>query len=327
MDFALSPDQEELRKLAQKAFARDPLIEARRAGLFDVPVEMGFVDLCVVLAELGRAAHPVPLEAAFLGALAVARLGTPEQKRKYLAQGLILATQTVLRAERDGNGYRLSGILDAVPLLDEAARLMVAAQLPSGVALFLLDPKHAVRAPQLSTDELPRHQLTLDHAPVAESDLIPPTLPVEWIRQRESVALAAVELGVVEAQLKMTAEHVMRRQQFGKPIGLFQAVAQRVGDMWVDVESLRLITWRAAWLLSNDQPAAREAHAAAFFAAEVGQRVANASQHLHAGIGFDRAYPLYRYFLAAKQIELQLGGANQRLAQLGSLMAQGEDQS
>jgi 3-oxocholest-4-en-26-oyl-CoA dehydrogenase beta subunit len=289
MDFALTAEQEELKKLAQKAFAgKDVVVEAERAGLFDA-ADLGFVELCVVLEQLGRAGRPQPLEAAFLGAL--------------MAKRPAVWCDGDLRIERS----RVNGVLDGVAFTDRPLVVAAAGQ------LFLVDPKAAQRVPQQPTDESALWQLTFKEAEVAE-----PIGPDTWAQHR-TVGLCAVELGIAQAQLQMTAEHVMRRQQFGKPIGLFQAVAQRCGDMWVDVESMRLTTWRAAWLLGQGRDAAREAHSAAFFAADAGQRVANGAQHLHAGIGFDRAYPLHRYFLAAKQLELSLGGANRRLAQLGAM--------
>jgi hypothetical protein len=301
MDFIFSTEQEELRKLAQKAFAgKDVVVEVERAGLLEVS-ELGFVELCIVLAELGRAGRPQPLEAAFIGGLAAQR------------SGFFVWCDGELSVERDRDGYVLCGVLQGVPLVERAARLVVS----GGSHLYLVDPHHATRVPQLPTDETALSQLTFDAARVPEGDRLRRD---DRIVQQRTVALCAVELGLAQAQLRMTAEHVMRRQQFGKPIGLFQAVAQRCADMWVDVESMRLSTWHAAWLLGAGRDAARESHAAAFFAAEAGQRVANAAQHLHAGIGFDRAYPLHRYFLAAKQMELLLGGANRRLAELGVLL-------
>jgi hypothetical protein len=283
MEFAHSAEQEELRKLAQKAFAgKDAFVEAQRAGLFDATE---FFDICIILEQLGRAGHPIALENAFVGALAL---------QKFAPQ-----LQFPLVVWNDG--------VDQVPLADRATKILV----PGENHLLLIDsPQRELQTP---TDESQRWRISYQHAETIPADLA-------WLRERWTIALCAVELGIAQAQLQMTAEHVMRRQQFGKPIGLFQAVAQRVGDMWVDVESLRLVTWHAAWLLSRERNATREVHTAAYFAAEAGQRIANASQHIHAGIGFDRGYPLYKYFLAAKQIELELGGANRRLAELGEVL-------
>jgi alkylation response protein AidB-like acyl-CoA dehydrogenase len=149
-----------------------------------------------------------------------------------------------------------------------------------------------------------------------------------WIVERATVGACAVELGIAQRQLEMTAEHVVRRKQFGKPIGAFQAVAQRAADMYIDVEALRLVTWQAAsWIDDGARSPVEKSTAvatAAYWASEAGARVAAAAQHLHGGIGFDRGYPLYRYFLAAKRLELELGGANRALARLGATLANAE---
>ncbi|MFQ5418428.1 MAG: acyl-CoA dehydrogenase family protein, partial [Myxococcota bacterium] len=83
----------------------------------------------------------------------------------------------------------------------------------------------------------------------------------------------------------------------------------------------RWTTWRAAWKISDGQPATREATVAKYWAAEAGSFIANASQHLHGGAGVDRDYPLHRYFLWSKSIELSFGAAMPQLARLGRDMA------
>jgi 3-oxocholest-4-en-26-oyl-CoA dehydrogenase beta subunit len=116
------------------------------------------------------------------------------------------------------------------------------------------------------------------------------------------------------------------REQFGRPIGSFQAVQQRMADGFIDVEAIRWTTWHAAWLIAEGRPpdqAARAARIAKFWAAEAGARVAATTQRVHGGIGIDITYPLHRYFLWAKQNELTLGSASQQLAHLGSTYPEG----
>ena len=107
----------------------------------------------------------------------------------------------------------------------------------------------------------------------------------------------------------MTAEYTKTREQFDRPIATFQAVGQRAADAYIDTEGVRLTAWQAIWRLSEDLPATTEVAVAKFWAAEGGQRVVHAAQHLHGGMGVDRDYPLHRYFLWAKWLELSLGGA------------------
>src|SRR5262249_6419692 len=142
---------------------------------------------------------------------------------------------------------------------------------------------------QLCTDDTVRWQLGGCRAARRIADAAP-------VLQKWTVALWALELGIPGRQLALPSEHLVRRPPFGKPIGMCQAAAQRAADAYIDVESLRLVTWQAAWRVARELPAAREVSLAAFFACEAGARVALAAQHLHGGIGFDRGYPLYRYF-------------------------------
>src|SRR5712692_10493880 len=115
----------------------------------------------------------------------------------------------------------------------------------------------------------------------------------------------------------MTAEYARSREQFGRPIGSFQAVAQRLADAYVDVEAVRLTMWQAAWLLASDDPGAVAAVAAVaaakFWAAEAGHRVAHTAVHVHGGLGIDTSYPVHRYFTAAAHYEFALGGATAQL--------------
>jgi alkylation response protein AidB-like acyl-CoA dehydrogenase len=358
MDFSFSADQETLRKLAAKVFADkragDPQAlwgELARAGLLGlaIPAEhdgagLGFVEVGLVLEQAGRAASPAPLAEALIAHAAIAQFGSGEQ-RAFLAgavAGELYATLALdelggerdrpgVRARAERGGFVLDGAKIAVVGADRAALAIVSAQLDGGAtALYLVPTKTAgARLDRaVATDDVVLHQLTLSGARVEASAELAPGRGGEalsWIVERATFAACAFELGLAGRQLEMTAEHVVRRKQFGKPIGTFQAVAQRAADMHIDVESLRLTTWQAASRLDDPERSPEERAAAvatcAFFAAEAGARVAQAAQHLHGGIGFDRAYPLYRYFLAAKRIELGLGGAHHQLARLGAQLA------
>jgi hypothetical protein len=144
---------------------------------------------------------------------------------------------------------------------------------------------------------------------------------IEWLVERTMVAMCAVQLGVSKKQLRMLAEYATTRQQFGQPIGAFQAVSQRAGDAYIDVESLRVSYLQAMWRLSQGLESKREVLIAKFWATETGHNVSAAAQHIHGGIGVDCDYPLYRYTLLTKHLEFTLGGANQTLGRLGALLA------
>jgi len=126
---------------------------------------------------------------------------------------------------------------------------------------------------------------------------------------------------VIERALELTAEYAKSRVAFGRPIGSFQAVTQRLADAFVDVEAVRLTMWQAAWLLSAGSPAEAEVATAKFWAAEAGHRVAHTAVHVHGGMGIDVTYPVHRFFVAAKHHEFALGGATAQLRRIGAALA------
>jgi acyl-CoA dehydrogenase len=329
MEFAFSVEQEALRALAKKALAaREPWSELGRAGLLGVAIPeayggagLGLVELCLLCEEAGRAA--VSLVPSLLGALALAEFGGALRDRwlPEVARGEVCLALAPLdgatRSRRADARLLLDGVIDRVEPA-AAARVVVAARLDGEPALLLVDPCAGGREPQQASDGAALERLTLDGAPVEL--LAAGRAALEWLAARRAAALCATALGIAERQLAMTAEHVVKRHQFGKPIGAFQAVAQRIADAYIDVDAMRLTAWQAAWRLSAGLPADDELAIARFWAAEAGARVSATAQHLHGGLGFDRAYPLHRYFLVGKRVELELGAAAS-LAELGARLA------
>jgi 3-oxocholest-4-en-26-oyl-CoA dehydrogenase beta subunit len=142
-----------------------------------------------------------------------------------------------------------------------------------------------------------------------------------WLVARGTVGLCALQAGVTERALELTSAYAQSREQFGRPIGSFQAVAQRLADAYIDVEAVRLTMWQAAWRLSAGLPADTEVATAKFWAADGGHRVAHTAVHVHGGVGVDLGYPLHRYFTAATDNEFTLGGATAQLRRIGAALA------
>ncbi len=308
----------------------------------------GLVELCVLAQELGRVVAPVPALATLaMGATAISSFGSNEQKQKWLPR--ICAGEAVVAVAmargawtREGRapltatpdpkgGWTLSGEVSLVQAAGISDLLLVPACLGGGsegggnAALFLVDP--ACRGLQLTgarsaTGER-LYTVSLDSVTVAEQDLLGGLQSRAFDRTRDCglAASCAIQTGVSEKAVEMTAAYVSQRQQFGRPIGSFQAVHHRMADCYVDLESMRWTAWRAAWLLAEGRDAARELMVARHWSAEGGARIASAAQHLHAGMGVDTDYPLYRYFLNSKALELGTGSAAAQLAALGRSLA------
>jgi alkylation response protein AidB-like acyl-CoA dehydrogenase len=305
----------------------------------------GFVELALLLAEVGWSVAPVPAYATLLlGADTIARYGDDGQQQRFLpdvvsGSRLLTAgltepgrsdpTDPATTAQRDGSGWRLDGTKELVPAAQVAHTMLITATLDDGdVGLFLLDANAAgvdIR-PAATTNGEPHADVFLDGAVVSDDDRLPGsgTEMVESLYARALVGLCAIQLGVTERALCIAASYTTEREQFGRPIGSFQAVQQRMADAFIDVEAIRWTMWQAAWLLGRGGPPGREAGIAKFWAAEAGARVAATAQQVHGGIGIDITYPLFRYFLWAKHNELTLGSASVQLARLGAGYVEGD---
>lgn len=148
---------------------------------------------------------------------------------------------------------------------------------------------------------------------------------IDWLTARGTVGQCALQLGVLARALELTSEHAKSRVQFGRPIGAFQAVAQRLADAYIDVEAVRLTMWQAAWRLATGLPCETEIATAKFWAADAGHRVAHTAVHIHGGMGIDTDHPTHRYFVAAKRTEFELGGATTQLRRIGAALARRSD--
>jgi alkylation response protein AidB-like acyl-CoA dehydrogenase len=194
--------------------------------------------------------------------------------------------------------------------------------------VFLVRPAgHGVNlAPQQVAGSPGCARLDLDRAVVAGEEVLGTVAAgseiAAWLLERATVGACATQLGVCERALELTAGYAQSRQQFGRPIGEFQAVAGRLADAYIDVEALRLTLWQAAWRLSVGLAGATEVATAKFWAADAGHRVAHTTVHVHGGVGIDLSHPVHRYFLAATYHEFWLGAATAQLRTLGRALAE-----
>jgi alkylation response protein AidB-like acyl-CoA dehydrogenase len=358
MDFHFSEEQTMLRELAREILEKEldlerlkeveaegdwfdrelwaKLAEANLLGLA-IPEEqggmgMGFLELCMLLQELGRAVAPLPvLPALVYAGLPIARFGSEAQQQRWLAplaSGEIVLTGAfepgeVAEAQRSGEGWRLDGVFRNVPAVHLAKRILLPAGTPEGEAVFLVDPEaqgvSLVR--QMTSRQEPVFEVTLSSVGVGDEDVLRGEDITAWISERACVALAALQSGVSERALEITTAYVKEREQFGAPLGALPAVQHRCANCYIDLESMRWVMWSAAWKLASERPATRDAMIAKFWAADGGSRITTATQHLHGGMGVDLDYPIHRYFLWTKTLELAHGAATPQLMKLGRDMA------
>ena len=320
--------------------------ELAKANLLGAAIEekfggngTGLTELAIVLEEIGRAVAPVPIYPTLvLGALPISAFGSDALRSKWLprvATGDALLAHAivddrpvdVVSARRDGDSFVLDGTRSLVQAAHVADAILVPARTEAGNTLFLVDARAAgVKLERVeTTDEHFRPHYHASGVRVSAADVVGAVGQgdeiLAWLSQRATLALCAMQVGVAERALQITARYVTERKQFDRPVGSFQAVHTRAGDAYVDVQAMRLTMQRALHLLENGEDAAENLIIAKYWAAEGGARVTYAAQHLHGGIGVDIDYPIHRYYLWARQIGLHLGSGSEQLALLGERLA------
>ena len=302
-------------------------------------MDLDFETLAVMLEQAGRFVAAAPLVPVLVtGALALQR-NAPEVAARLLPA--LIAGETMLTAALvevgcddprrpgasaafDGTRWRVSGSKTGVPALMSCAHAWLSAQTEDGVAIFLVDtqaPGITVRRQDWTTQEH-AGQLLMENAEaqlLASGDRAQAFLADALLLSR--AAWAALALGAASAMTRMGAEYTAGRIQFGRPIATFQAVSHRLADCHIDVECLRGAVALAASDIARDSDAAPHSAAIAkIWACDVLHRVSHGVQQVHGGAGLDRDYPLFRYAMLAKSVELSGGAAEPLLEELGAAL-------
>lgn len=379
MNFGFSEEQELLRNTARKFFENEcpstfvrermaepdgvtdefwmKLAEQGWVGLIypeDVGgTALGFVDLTVLMEEMGRASMPGPFfSTVLLGGLAVHEAGSAAQKKEWLAKvsagqaKLALAwtepnarwdaAGVTVAARESGGGFTISGtklfVLDAhlADAIVVVARTRESGKPEDGISLFLV-PKNAagLDVKLLPTMDQTRKQceVTLKDVRVPSDALLGPKnagwAPLQRVIDRATVALCAEMCGGAQRVLDMTTEYAKIRVAFGKPIGAYQGVKHKAADMLVELENGKSLTYYAAWAVDENSPEAPLAVSMAkAYVSDAFRRITGAGIQLHGGIGFTWEHDLHLYFKRAKNSEFTFGDATyhrERVAQLISL--------
>ncbi|RSN72124.1 acyl-CoA dehydrogenase family protein [Actinomadura sp. WAC 06369] len=304
-----------VRRAVESPRGHDPdlwstLCEQIGAAALAIPEEYGgagfsLLETHVVLERLGYALTPSPLlGSAVLGAQAVLRSGDVGACARLLpgiAAGTSLAALawassdghwrpdgSDVRAADVGGGAALSGTSHLV--LDGAEAdvlLVVAARETGGVGLYEVDPGAGGvrRTPVTGLDLTLRFaRIDFDAAPARPLCADARGL-LARLRDVAAVAVTALQVGAAQRGLDMTVAYAKEREQFGRPIGSFQALKHRMADMLVHVETSRTLSWAAAWSVSRDAPDFGERAAMAkAWCSDALNAVAAETVQLHGGI-------------------------------------------
>jgi len=298
--------------------------------------DMSFLDLAVLLEEMGRACLPSPFfSTVVLGGLSILDVGSEEQKQEYLPKlirgerifTLALtepgyhnydASSVTVEATRDDGNYVISGTKLFVPDAHIADYLLCVARTKpkSGITIFLIDAKNpGVKYTVLKTiagDKL--CEVVFDQLPVPEANTLGRLnqgwSAVQKIIQRAAVGKCCEMVGNLQRVLEMTVDYAKERKQFDRPIGSFQVIQHYCADMATDVDSARFSTYQAAWMLSEGLPCTKEVAVAKAWIGEASQRVFALAHQIHGAIGVTIEHDLHYYTRRAKAAQLAFGDAD-----------------
>jgi len=365
MDLGLSEPQEMLRKIARDFLATEcpkSLVremeedkKGHSAHLWQSMAELGwmglpfpeeygggggtFLDLAVLLEEMGRACLPGPFfSTVVLGGLTVLDVGTAEQKQRFLApmaEGSMVMTLAL--TEADG-GYHASGIsteavLDKDHYIIDGTKLFVpdahvadwmicavrtkkGSRGEDGISLLLVRSESEGLAcevlPSLAKDR--QCEVTLNGVAVPAADVLG-TVDGGWSvvqrsLQRAAVAKSIEMVGGAQQVLEMTVEYAKERVQFDRPIGSFQAIQHHCANMALDVDSARYLAYQAAWKISEGLPCDMEAAVAKAWVSDAYRRVCALGHQVHGAIGFTLDHDMQLYSRRAKAAEASFGDAD-----------------
>ena len=299
-------------------------------------VGMNFLDLAVLLEETGRASLPGPFfSTVILGGLPILDIGSEEQKQKYLSkiasgEALFTLALTELSARYDAvavkmkatpstDGYVLNGLKNFVPDAHIADSMLVVAKTSDGaksedgITLFVVDAKSpGISCTVLKTianDKL--CEVVFNEVRIAGDNVLGELdrgwSAVQRVIEQAAVAKCCEMVGGMQRVLDMTVDYAKKREQYGRPIGSFQAIQHYCANMMTDLDTSRLTTYHAAWMLSEGLPCTKEVAIAKALTNEAYRRVASLAHQIHGAIGFTNDHDLQLYSRRAKAAEVTFG--------------------
>ena len=327
--------------------------ELGRAGLLSLALPawlggdgLGVLEVALALTEVGRRAAAVPaLVTLALGVLPVVRWGDRDLQRALLdgvASGDTVLTAAVREptgvmpeapattarlARGPGEPGTVSGLKVGVPYGAAADWILVPASIAAGgtgVVIVAGSSGGVSLRRTHSAAGQPEYTLRLDRAPVAhvlgaatgDGEAAGGRALSDLYRLAVAGACSVAD-GALAAALTLTTAHVRTREQFGRPLATFQAVAGQIADVYITSRTLHLATLSACWRLATGREAGEDLDVAAYWLADQATTALRTCHHLHGGIGMDVSYPLHRYSSLVKDLARFVGGAEHRLERLG----------
>lgn len=334
MDFDLTATQQAVADVVTSVFERelswDALVNGGVTALA-VPERLGgdgvgLPEVATVLTEIGRHGAITPALATLgFGVLPLLDLASDEQQDRFLAgvaKGGVLTAAlnepgTALpdRPSTTFAGGRLSGTKVGVGYAGQADWIIVTAD----SAVVVVSPKangvEVVQTPTSNDSE--EFTVTFADVAVEDSDVLAGAT-ASRVNQLVLAAIGAYADGLVAGALRLTADYVANRKQFGKPLSTFQTVAAQLAEVYIASRTIDLVAKSVAWRLSEGRDADDDLDVLGYWITSQAPPVMQLCHHLHGGMGMDITYPMHRYYSTIKDLSRLLGGSSHRLDLVGA---------
>ena len=335
MDFSPDEGQQAVTDVVTSALERDNSWEALVNGgvvAFGVPERLGgdglgLAEITSALTQIGRFGNISPAFATLgLGLLPLLDLASNSQQDRYLAG---VAKGAVLTAALNEPGHslperpttrladgKLNGTKVAVAYAEQADWIVVSTD--SGVVVVSpkADGVGVTKTP--TSNHSDEYVVTFADTPVADADVLGGSDSVRRLNQLVVAAVGAYASGLVAGALRLTADYVANRHQFGKPLSTFQTVAAQLAEIYIASRTITLASTSVSWLLSEGRDATEDLDVLGYWVTSQAPPVMQLCHHLHGGMGMDITYPMHRYYESIKDLTRLLGGRQHRLELVGA---------
>lgn len=297
------------------------------------------MDLIIMLEEMGRACLPGPFFPTAVCCLGITEAGNKSQMKEFLPRigtGKLVLTLALTeprntrydpflittKAEANEENYVINGTKLFVPDAHVADYLICVARTSDepgseeGITLFFVDSKgpgiHLASMKTFAGDK--QFEVTFDEVKVPKENILGQLnqggIHLERILQKAAICKCAEMVGGAQKVLDMATDYAKEREQFGRPIGSFQAVQHHCSNMLMDIEGGRFITYKAAWMLSKNIPCIKQVATAKAWVSEGYKRVVGLGHQVLGATGYMIEHDMPLYSRRAKLAEIAFGDAS-----------------
>lgn len=335
MDFSPDEGQQAVTDVVTSALERDNSWDALVSGgvvAFGVPERLGgdglgLAEITAALTQIGRFGNISPAFATLgLGLLPLLDLASDAQQDRYLAgvaKGAVLTAalnepgrSLPERPEARLTDGKLNGTKIGVPFAELADWIVVSTD--SGVVVVSPKAAGVSLAKTPSATHADEYVVTFADTPVDSADVLGGSDSVRRINQLVVAAVGAYASGLVAGALRLTADYVANRHQFGKPLSTFQTVAAQLAEIYIASRTITLASTAVSWALAEGRDATEDIDILGYWVTSQAPPVMQLCHHLHGGMGMDITYPMHRYYSSIKDLTRLLGGKAHRLELVGA---------